>query len=77
MFRQAQKPCRSPCRRRLARRVSQRERRALRETKPTSLSHNEEATALASDLSRAWANEEQREHTRGITMTPRGWVVDA
>jgi integrase len=46
---------------------------SLRATKPTSLSHKE-ATALAGVLYRAWADGELREQTRGITMTPQGWV---
>jgi hypothetical protein len=46
---------------------------SLRATKPTSLSHMQ-ATALAGDLYRAWANGEEREQTLGITWTSNGWV---
>jgi integrase len=46
--------------------------RALRE-KPTSLTQKQ-ATALAGELYRAWADGEQREKTIGITWTPQGWV---
>jgi len=47
--------------------------RALRETKPTSLTQKQ-ATALAREFYRAWANSEEREQTIGITWTPQGWV---
>lgn len=46
---------------------------SLRATKPVSLSLKQ-ATALAGDLYRAWANGEAREQTLGITWTPQGWV---
>jgi integrase len=46
---------------------------SLRATKPTSLSHKQ-ATALAGDLYRAWADGEERGQTSGITWTPQGWV---
>jgi integrase len=47
--------------------------RALREVNPTSLSHKQ-ATALAGQLYRAWAEGEEREETTGITWTPQGWI---
>ena len=47
---------------------------SLRATKPTVLSHKQ-ATALAGDLYRAWADGEEREQTKGITWTPNGWVA--
>lgn len=46
---------------------------SLRATTPISLSHKQ-ATALAGDLYRAWANGEEREQTLGITWTPQGWA---
>jgi integrase len=46
---------------------------SLRATKPISLSHKQ-ATALAGDLYRAWADGEEREQTTGMTWTVQGWV---
>jgi hypothetical protein len=47
---------------------------ALRNTKPTALTHRQ-ATALAGELYRAWADGEERgETTRAIIHTPQGWI---
>lgn len=48
---------------------------SLRATEPTCLSHKQ-ATALAGESYRAWADDQERETTLGITWTPKGWVPD-
>jgi len=47
--------------------------RALRQPEAVSLT-NRQATALAGELYRAWADGEGREKTVAIEMTPEGWV---
>ncbi|HVV92047.1 MAG TPA: recombinase XerD, partial [Hyphomicrobiales bacterium] len=49
--------------------------RALRAERPASLDHRQ-ATALAGELYRAWANGAARERTLSIVHTPAGWVRD-
>jgi hypothetical protein len=45
--------------------------RALRQDRPIALTHAQ-ATALAGELYRAWADRAEREHTLAIQWTPQG-----
>jgi hypothetical protein len=47
--------------------------RALRQDRPIALTHAQ-ATALAGELYRAWADRAEREQTLAIEWTPQGWV---
>jgi integrase len=49
---------------------------ALRRDQPVTLTSHQ-ATALAGELYRAWAEGEARERSLAILHTPQGWVIDA